>query len=454
VIMHEGFQKKFGSTGRSKVAWYGIVLVLTAASLFPVSRSRAADDSKLVSTTTREGRLVVFDDVWETIQERYYDLSFRGVNWSAKRSAFRPAAADATSTQEFYDVLRQMVGTLKDAHTRVYSPEEKFDWWNPRFVTVGLTIREIEGLPTVVFVEPGSAAARAGLRRGDVITSIDNVPAAKLSERRLQSLAIPPDDNSTRSRTIGSLLEGSAGTSVTLGWQGRDRKTQTTVLKRYWSQKHLGLRSQKTGSVAVIGIDVFTQSVAMDFLRSLPKMLNDAEAIVLDLRANGGGDAEAMAQVAAAFMGDGINLGRFVDRGHSYFDLQTNTQVLSPFASFTQTKLPLVVLTGESTSSAAEILAEALQTRHRARVIGSETCGCVLAIRSRHSLPDGGVLDVSEFDYRTVDGIRLEGLGVKPDEPVTITRADLYSNRDRALHSARAFLNRTASHHSIGTSKQ
>jgi carboxyl-terminal processing protease len=116
--------------------------------------------------------------------------------------------------------------------------------------------------------------------------------------------------------------------------------------------------------------------------------------------------------------------------------------MLSPFASFTQTKLPLVVLTGESTSSAAEILAEALQTRHRARVIGNDTCGCVLAIRSRHSLPDGGVLDVSEFDYRTVDGIRLEGLGVKPDEQITITRGDLYSNRDRALQSARVFLSR------------
>ena len=434
---------------RSRIAFCLAVISCFVFVTLPVVRSRETDDSTPVSTTTREGRLTVFDDVWETIQERYYDLTFRGVNWQAKRSAFRPAAADATTTQEFYDVLRQMVGTLKDAHTRVYSPEEKFDWWNPRFVTVGLTIREIEGLPTVFFVEANSAAERAGIRRGDVITSLDNVPAGKIIEHRLQTLAISPTDNSPRARAIASLLEGTAGTSVTLGWQGRDHKTHSTVLRRYWSQKHLGVRVQERGRVSVIAIDVFTQSVAMDFLRSMPKMIGDAEAIVLDLRANGGGDAEAMAQVAAAFMGDGVQLGRFLDRGRSYFDLQTNTQVLSPSASFTQTKLPLVVLTGESTSSAAEILAEALQTRHRARVIGTDTCGCVLAIRSRHSLPDGGVLDVSEFDYRTFDGIRLEGLGVKPDEPITVTRADLYAKRDRALQSARAYLNRTTSHHAV-----
>jgi C-terminal processing protease CtpA/Prc len=53
-----------------------------------------------------------------------------------------------------------MIASLRDAHTRVYSPDEKFDWWNPRFVTVGLTVREVEGVPTVIQVEPGSAAAK------------------------------------------------------------------------------------------------------------------------------------------------------------------------------------------------------------------------------------------------------------------------------------------------------
>ena len=76
-------------------------------------------------------------------------------------------------------------------------------------------------------------------------------------------------------------------------------------------------------------------------------------------------------------------------------------------------------------------------------MIGSSTCGCVLAIRNRHALPDGGVLDVSEFDYRTANGVRLEGAGIKPDQSIVLTRADIYSRYDRALERAKDVLEKT-----------
>ena len=105
-----------------------------------------------------------------------------------------------------------------------------------------------------------------------------------------------------------------------------------------------------------------------------------------------------------------------------------------------QTKLPLVVLTSERTASAAEILVKALRASVRAKVIGAETCGCVLAVRTRHLLPDGGLLDVSELDYETATGERLEKHGIKPDEKVMIERNDLYAGRDRAIQIAIARL--------------
>jgi C-terminal processing protease CtpA/Prc len=51
-------------------------------------------------------------------------------------------------------------------------------------------------------------------------------------------------------------------------------------------------------------------------------------------------------------------------------------------------------------------------------------------------LPDGGVLDVSEMDYRTAGGRRLEGVRLEPDEEINLTRLDLQRGRDRAVERA------------------
>jgi carboxyl-terminal processing protease len=399
------------------------------------------DDPPIVSTATVEGRLAVFDDVWETIQTRYYDRSHNGVDWQAKRDAFRPVAAKANSAYELYEVLRQMIGSLKDAHTRVYSPDEKFDWWNPRYITVGLTIREIGSVPIVVQVESGSAAARTEIRLGDEIVSVDDAPIAKFISTRLANFG-SRIDGPARYRAIASLFDGQPGTSVKIGWITRDGKSKSAMLPRYWTQRALGFSTQRKGKVAILRIDAFTQSVALEFSKALPDVLDDANSIVLDLRYNGGGDAEAMADVASLFLDDGINLGKFADRSGASFELQTFSKRLWRVPQLTRIKLPLVVLTSESTSSAAEIMVAALQMKNRARVIGSGTCGCVLAIRNRHPLPDGGILDVSEFDYRTAAGVRLEGRGIKPDETITPTRNDIYTRRDAALEVARRVLNK------------
>src|SRR6266508_3540062 len=122
-----------GQRGCGKKLWWTIIFPLVfffpdVSSYFPVygfsGVHAKAGEAPGGSTATREGRLAVFDDVWQTIHDRYYD------------PVFRPEAAEAPSSQDFYSVLQRMVGSLSDAHTRVYATEEKFDWWKPRFVGV------------------------------------------------------------------------------------------------------------------------------------------------------------------------------------------------------------------------------------------------------------------------------------------------------------------------------
>jgi carboxyl-terminal processing protease len=418
-----------------------IIIALTVALAFHSSSTKAlqseTDDAPSVSTLTPEGRLTVFDDVWETIEQRYYDPSFHGIDWQASRTIFRPAAAQANSSREFYEVIRKMIGPLRDAHTRVYAPEEKFDWWNPRFITLGFTIREVEGAPTVIQVERSSEAAKKGIRIGDVLTNIDNVPAKQFFNQKLQKPGLA-SDASARFRAIANALEGPSGSSVKIEWQSKSRTTKSAQFTRFWNQRHLGFSSQRSDNLAVIKIDAFTQSLALELTKALPDLIANSDGIILDLRGNGGGDAEAMADVVSPFLEDGAGLGKFVDRTGASFELHSYLKRV--WATSSAIKLPVVILTSESTASAAEIMAAALQSKRGAHVIGTETCGCVLAIRSRHTLPDGGVLDVSEFDYRTSDGVRLEGRGIIPDEVTTLRREDLYAGRDRTLELAKAYL--------------
>jgi len=411
----------------------------------PILLSARAErnDAAVVSTSTREGRLAVFDDAWSAINERYYDRRFHGLDWEAQRTTFRSLAAETGSGAELYGVLRRMIASLNDPHTRVFAPEEKSDWWHPRFVSVGLAVREVGGLPTVVQVEHDSAPQRAGIHAGDVIETVNGSPALSLVNGRLMNSLTPTA--SVRFRAFATIMEGPPETSVEIRWKRKDGTEGSAQFNRHWQQRDLGLRVRREkGDYAVIEMDAFTQQIALSFTNLLKEKLKGVRGVIIDLRGNGGGDAEAMADIASAFLGEGFSLGQFTDRSGSSFTVSTSAKSLLAAERITQSKLslrlPLIVLTSERTSSAAEIFITALKTSRRATIIGTETCGCVLAIRTRHLLPDGGLLDVSELDYQTSAGTRLEGHGIKPDETVVVERNDLYSGRDRAMELAIARL--------------
>ena len=416
---------------------FACATLLSSQSLGPV----AAENNR----ATREERLAVFDDVWSTINQRYYDRNFQGLDWQAQRATYRDLAAKAETNRELYSVLRRMIGALNDSHTRVFAPEERFDWWRPRFITIGISVSEVGGAPVVVQVEPGSAPHRAGIRVGDVIDTVDAQPALAVIERRLgNSIASPT--GASRMRAFSSLLDGVLGSTVELTWKTRDDKVKSGRFQRYWQQRELGVRTRVNGGVGVVEMDAFTRSAAEALTSALKRDLRGARALILDFRRNGGGDAEAMIDVASAFLTSGLNMGQFTDRfGYSY---SISTRTKSPFIAHVieHTRVPVIILSSERTSSAAEIFIAAFKSAGRARIIGTETCGCVLAIRQRHTLPDGGILDVSEMDYQTAASDRLEKQGIKPDTTVAVERSHLYEKRDRAMEIALAELNRRGLH--------
>jgi carboxyl-terminal processing protease len=101
---------------------------------------------------------------------------------------------------------------------------------------------------------------------------------------------------------------------------------------------------------------------------------------------------------------------------------------------------PVVILVNESTASAAETFSYALQENGRATIIGTQSCGCVLAVLKHREIKGGGELDVSEIAFVSPKGVKLEGTGVTPHQVVRLTLADLQSRRDPVLEAASSFL--------------
>ncbi|PYS47250.1 MAG: hypothetical protein DMF68_16545 [Acidobacteria bacterium] len=306
-----------------------------------------------------------------------------------------------------------------------------------RFISVGIAVREVGGLPVVVSVEQGSEAERAGVRAGDRVTKIDGEDALRLFARRLKEQAGSSTLAAARVQAMSKLFDGKQDTSLNVSWTGFDGLERTATLRRDWSERNMGVRVRRAGKVGIVEFDVFTQASAVDFMRALMDRLRGVRGLIIDLRNNGGGEADAMAEVASAFLPHGMSLGRFTDRSHSIqFEPQTRANMLYAAYAIESFNAPVVILTSARTSSAAEIFVAAMKDARRAFIVGQTTCGCVLAIRRRHILPDGGELDVSEMDYYTAEGKRLEGEGLAPDLSIKLERQDLHAHRDRAMERA------------------
>lgn len=457
-MFSKSLHEKTLSPSRMRARRAMLALVFALASFHPFARTIDAratlfdeTDSRNVSTETREGRLLVFEEVWETVRARYYDASLRGLDWDALGARYRAEAASAGGREEFYYALERLLAHLEDPHTRVFAPGEGDDWRETRFVSVGLALRELAGEIVVENVERDSQAYRAGVRAGDALHSIDGERVSSLLAKRIAQLSPNEESAARRSpnalimrRAASKLFDGPPASNISAVFRNPDGREIKTRMRRELSKREPELRIRRAGSFAVVEFNLFEPETAARLVRSFKNELKHARGVIIDLRANGGGEAEALTDVASLFIAAGKSLGRFDDRAlrpqiepHTRASLRSTADALARFDG------PLVVLTSARTASAAEVLVAALKESGRATAtVGENTCGCVLAVRRRHALPDGGALDVSELDYRTARGVRLEGSGVAPDVRVVPTRKSLRAGRDEALKLAIEMLKR------------
>ena len=390
-------------------------------------------------------RVEVFEKVWKTIEEKYYDPSFNGVDWGAVRALYRPRVEAAAGEEEFYDLLNRMAGELRDAHTRVRSPRQNRERKNREATTAGVRIFEVEGTPVVFDVAPDSEAARAGVRPGMIVRTVGGRPVAEALAEARQEVGPSSSERAARLLSYGRLVAGEPGSALELGLTRADGTPLDVKLTRRTvsAAPRFTAKLLPSGNVYV-RFDRFRQPVAAQLKEAL-KEFKDAPGLILDLRANGGGDGWEGMKVAGYFFDEEVTVARIVTRSgkppSALFGLVSLPKEFEAGEKGGRLYAnPVVVLVNEGTGSTSELIANALQEQRRAYVVGTRSCGCVLGVMKHRELKGGGELDISEIGFVTPTGRRLEGEGVTPDKSVTLTLKDFQSGRDAALDEAEVYL--------------
>src|SRR5262245_21656474 len=394
---------------------------------------------------TREDRLKVFDQVWRTINDTYYDKRYGGADWRLQREIFRPQAEASRNSVELYRVLRQMISKLGDAHTRIYAPEDGFDRNRPSGTTVGVAVRRIEGKPVVAWIDPNSEAARQGIRPGFTISRIDGMPVEKALERIRNEIIESSTQTALELQTYDKLFHGPRDTPVSVTFvDNEDRLRPVTLIRRYVEFQRRVITRKMPHKIGYIELTGFGPEIEKDFEAAMQEA-QGTRGLILDLRNNGGCFVTTVAQIASYFFPEDTNLGEFITRQGRATSRHTQRSRINY-------REPLAVLVSARSASGSEIFAAAMQERKRAIIVGASptTCGCLLGVSRTLRLFDGGKLNVSDTDYRTATGRRIEGAGVVPDQRFETRILDLLLSRDSALELAVDQVGRTIAFGSRG----
>lgn len=284
-----------------------------------------------------------------------------------------------------------------DPYTEYY-PENKVKeldrMLTGKYAGVGALIRYNQQLKRVVVDEPyeNMPAAEAGLKKGDIILSIDD---STMTDKDVAY--------------VSSRLRGEPGTSFILKVKrpSTGKTMRMKVTRRSIQLPYLPYYGLQENGVGYINLNAFTVNSARDVRRAFLDMRRQGmKGLVLDLRNNGGGSLQEAVDIVNMFVPKGIVLVQ--TRGKMTRVNKDYKTTVEPI----DTLMPIVVLVNGNTASSSEITAGSLQDLDRAVVLGTRTYGKGL-VQMPMDLPYNGQMKLTTSKYYIPSGRCIQAINYR-----------------------------------------
>ena len=284
-----------------------------------------------------------------------------------------------------------------DPYTEYYAQDETKNlrmMLTGKYAGIGALIRKHQKLNRIVIDEPyaNMPAAEAGLKKGDIILSID--------------------DEMMTDKEVGYVsdhLRGEPGTSFLLKIMrpSTGKMMSFKITRRNIKLPEMPYYGMREGNIGYINLNQFTEGCAKELRRAFVDLKKQgATSLILDLRSNGGGSEQEAVDILNLWLPKGItvveNKGKIKQACKEY---KTRVEPVD-------TLMPLVVMVNGETASASEITSGALQDLDRGIIIGTRTYGKGL-VQIPIDLPYNTNMKVTTSKYYIPSGRCIQAINYK-----------------------------------------
>ncbi|MDR2657384.1 MAG: S41 family peptidase [Oscillospiraceae bacterium] len=293
---------------------------------------------------------------------------------------------------------RGLFEPLDDPYSFYYSKDDMIsmnEQMSGDYKGIGVQIlaHPVDQTLTIVRVFPGSPAEEIGIRSGDKIIQVDDLPVTAFE----------------MNKAVEIMRGGPAGTTVEVTVRRDDEEIMFTVPRGDIHMNNVE-SSMLDGGIGYIRLYAFEGTMAQEYADALAALREqDMRALVLDLRDNPGGLTDYAERVANTLLSDEL-----IYSTSDRYGLE-----VSYYADGEPLGMPMVVLCNGNSASASEILIGALKDHKTAAIIGEKTFGKGI-IQSVYEFPEGDGMQVTSQQYFTPSGTAIHGVGIEPDIEVKL----------------------------------